>query len=57
MCNCFEKMLEHGYADKRSYYDEETHDFVTTEEYIMRLPGDNYLKINNCPICGEKIVK
>ena len=53
MCECFEKMLEHGYAEKRSYYDEEKHDFVETGEYIIRLPRKQYVKINNCPICGE----
>ncbi len=55
MCECFEKMLERGYAEKRSYYDEEKKDFVETDEKIMRLSEDQYILINNCPICGEKI--
>ena len=55
MCKCFEKMIERGYAEKQSYYDEDKHDFIDTDEYVMRLPKDKYIVINNCPICGEKI--
>lgn len=55
MCNCFEKMIEKGFAEKRCYYDEKKLDFVVTAEYIMRLPRDQYILINNCPICGGKV--
>ena len=54
MCKCFEKMLEKRYAEKRCYYDEDSHDFLETDEYIMRLL-DSYIVINNCPVCGMAI--
>ena len=54
VCKCFNKMLERGYAEKRSYYDEAKKDFIETDEHIMRL-AIGYIRVNNCPICGERV--
>jgi len=55
MCNCFEKMLEKGYAEEGCIYDEQSKDYRKTGEYLIKLASGVHLRIKHCPICGKKI--
>lgn len=56
MCECILKMEEHGYAERiGGGYDEEKHEFFDGKEFVIPTAKGTKVKINYCPICGEKL--